>query len=458
MEKSLKVMFIVPYISRDLDGCALVGYILKKKYGIESVFVNGYSTKQKIFKYQPDAIIWDHLAWDFKVKDLIFANSCGIKTFCLPTEGFFIIPKDGIKATGEYHGSEPYLDIFFTWGEFVKDAIIDYNALPESKIKTTGCCRFDFYDYKSYPNFYLTREEFCKNIGISNVEAPIILWAPTSVQIGRHMKTRLRLYTTRGDNSVTEIEQLFEDGETEYEHHGALIKKLAKQHPDWNFIIKIHPAAKVEPYLIFKENNKNIFLGFNAHIRNFLKHSEVLIQRNCTTSSEAWMLNIPTIQLEITKYHFEGSESFLKGSKVCYSSDDVEKYLVDLILNKKTVLPPEVIKYREDYIKKFYFQIDGKASERVASIIQSTLNQDVDHAIVQSNIKKAEVSYTEDQNQVIWNRLKDLLGINRNISLRLWKKIKKEGKSTISDGEREATESEIEILFKKFAQNEFINK
>jgi len=82
----------------------------------------------------------------------------------------------------------------------------------------------------------------------------------------------------------------------------------------------------------------------------------------------------------------------------------------------------------------------------------------VDHAIVQSNIKKAEVSYTEDQNQVIWNRLKDLLGINRNISLRLWKKIKKEGKSTISDGEREATESEIEILFKKFAQNEFINK
>ena len=62
-----KILFIVPYKARDLEGHALVGYHLKDKYGIEAIFTNGYHLERKILEYAPDALVLDHLAWNFQV-------------------------------------------------------------------------------------------------------------------------------------------------------------------------------------------------------------------------------------------------------------------------------------------------------------------------------------------------------------------------------------------------------
>ncbi len=452
-DQKKKLLFIVTYISRDWEGISLVAWYLKR-YGFELVYTNGYDIKAKVLKHKPDGVVWDHLTWDFKVEELKFVKQLGCMTFCLPTEGLFYDEHGAVKATGEFHGSQPFLDLYFVWGEYVKNAILKENILPAEKVPVVGSPRFDFYNLEKFSKYYTPREEFCKNIGIKNADNPIVLWAPTSVFIGRDKEERLKMYTERGENSIERLQHLFEDGDLEFEKHGNLICQMAEQHPEWNFIIKIHPAAWVEPYVPFTEKYPNIFLGYNAHIRNFLYHSAILIQRNCTTATEAWIMNKPVIQLEAANYHFQAPDNYKKASTVVTSFDQVEPLVKDYIAGKP--IPESELEYREKFIESFYYKIDGLSAKRTADILNEYMSEPYytsdQQAKTRNNLITQAKAWDKEQSSRLSNRVKDVLGLDRNQSLRFWDKSKKKKMDSLTQGEAEPTQEMEAHQMKKIDQ------
>lgn len=80
---------------------------------------------------------------------------------------------------------------------------------------------------------------------------------------------------------------------------------------------------------------------------------------------------------------------------------------------------------RRAYLSKFYYRIDGKASERCAQVISDLISPPAYHDLDQENtaaeISKIRTADEDEARHRPANRLKDFLGINRSVSLRFWR-------------------------------------
>src|SRR5262245_54556683 len=120
-------MIMVPYKARDLEGLALVGYHLEMRYGHEVIYSNSYGIEHKLFKYGPDALVMDHLMWDFKAHQARVAKGFGMKLVVLPTEGLHHEMEEASQRAGKLTRVADIVDCHFVWGDLVRDAILDDN-------------------------------------------------------------------------------------------------------------------------------------------------------------------------------------------------------------------------------------------------------------------------------------------------------------------------------------------
>ena len=110
-------------------------------------------------------------------------------------------------------------------------------------------------------------------------------------------------------------------------------------------------------------------------------------------------------------------------------------------------------KCRETFISSYFGKIDGYAYQRVAIKIGEFLNDtnfppnEAEEVI--SKIDADAKNYQKEEDKRITNIVKDLFHIERNQSLKFWKKTKVKDKT---EGEREAQLDEIATLYKKYAK------
>src|SRR5688572_12281939 len=99
-----RILIIVPYRARDLEGHALIGYRLSTDYGHEVLYSNGYGIERKLLEMAPDVVVMDHLAWSFKAEQAKLAKRLGMKVVILPTEGMFHDSQRVPEVAGHKHG------------------------------------------------------------------------------------------------------------------------------------------------------------------------------------------------------------------------------------------------------------------------------------------------------------------------------------------------------------------
>jgi surface carbohydrate biosynthesis protein len=310
-----RILFIVPYKARDLEGHSLVGYHLQNRYGHEVIYSNGYKIEKKLLDRAPDAIVFDHLSWNFKVQQARMAKRLGMKVIVLPTEGLFHDKEGAVRRAGSLHNAPSLVDLYLTWGDYPRDAILERELMSESQVQTVGCPRFDFYR-EPYLAMMKTRDELLRPLGISNPDAPLIVWATNTPYASRNPKKMIRRQVTRAKKPEAEVREHVEDHMTQFREHSRVVVDLAQRHPDWNFVIKVHPAEWINPYLKMEQEHPNVFVAYNVPIREFLFHCDTLVQRNCTTATEAWMFGKPVLNLEVGKYNRKVREEYRAGSHV----------------------------------------------------------------------------------------------------------------------------------------------
>ena len=365
-----RVMMLVPYKARDLEGAALVGHHLRERYGFETVYTNGYGIERKLLECDPDALVLDHLVWSFKAAEARLAKRLGMKVFMLPTEGLFQSPDVALKVVGMHHGVTALPDRILAWGRYVQRAVLGAGLTDPERIPVVGCPRFDLYA-RPYVDAVPSRDEFVRGLGFEDPSRPLVLWATNTPYATRDTKRIVNRYVRRSDWTERQVMDLIEDNRGQFAEHSRVVGDLARAHPDWNFIVKVHPAEWSHPYERLVQAHGNIRLAHTEPVRPFLVHCDLLLQRNCTTANEAWMLGKPVLNLEIGSYRREAQPQYAKGNEIVRSFAQVERAAREYLAGAP--IPEDQQRAREAFIAEFYFSIDGKASERCADFIAGDL-------------------------------------------------------------------------------------
>lgn len=134
--------------------------------------------------------------------------------------------------------------------------------------------------------------------------------------------------------------------------------------------IKLHPREKyIKEYkkLIRRNHFRNIFVTQKADLYNIISGSKLAINFSSTTAIESLILDKPVITILMPNYR-NPLNKLLHESKATIEvpiEEDLSKAIV--IIYKKDTLKEN----RKKFIKRFYGNIDGKASQRIAELIKN---------------------------------------------------------------------------------------
>ncbi len=449
-----RILMVVPYKARDLEGHALVGYHLVRQFGHEVIYTNGYGIETKMLKHAPDVLVLDHLSWNFKVEQARLAKSLGMQAVILPTEGLFQNEEGAVRRAGKLHNANHLPDKYLTWGEYPRRALLDEKLMTETQVETVGCARFDFY-HEPYLNLMSSRADFVRQLGLANEDAPIVLWATNTAYSSRNASKMLERQIKKAKKPMAEVQDHISDHKIQFREHSALVEELARRNPQWNFVIKVHPAEWINPYLELSKRLTNIKVAFDAPIREFLFHADVLLQRNCTSATEAWMFGKPVINLEVGEYRRPVREEYASGNHLVYNVDEAEDAVNSYLSGR--LISEEQQAAREAFIEEFYFKVDGLSAERTAKSINDVIRPDA-YSDEMSSLKdkaareRLERKMANDDSKLA-NRLKDMIGIERGRSLRLWKgMVRREVKDNagVFVAEPEITQEMVDELYNRF--------
>jgi surface carbohydrate biosynthesis protein len=413
-----RVLFIVPYKARDLEGTALVSHHLRSRHGIASILTNGYGVETKLLEHAPDVLVLDHLAWDFKVRQAQQAKRLGIKVAVLPTEGLFQDQEGAVRRVGKLHSATRLPDLCLLWGDFPRRALLEQRLVEPERIGVTGCPRFDFYA-ENWRSLSADRATFCSKLGISNWRAPLILWATNTPYASRSARKMLWRQTRRARKPKREVMTHIQDHLVQSRLHTEIVAELSRRHRDWNFIIKVHPAEWVNPYLQVQENHPNVSVAYDAPIREFLLHCDVLLQRNCTTATEAWVLNKAVINMEVGRYGRVVRSEYRGCMDSACSLEEIDGLIGEYLCGRQ--ITEDQRRARKRFVNDFYGSVDGRAAERVADRLRDLVEPQAVRQARWERIQRAASDQQAVEDCRLVNRFKDWLGIPRDRSVRFWK-------------------------------------
>ena len=248
------------------------------------------------------------------------------------------------------------MDIYFSWGKREKDALLSEFKNYEDIIKIVGNVRLDILKKpiseifnkeakiikEKYGNFILLTTKFARHNPIRRG------WS--TYYMGQKNGGYVR---TRHDKEYSIMTEHHE--KKNLKEFINFIKKFSTEFQDKKLLVRIHPAEERSIWVNNLSNLKNIHMSFssdNISTNSYILASQFVIQSNCTTSLEAFLLgkfSVNFLPYNDTKYEYKIPKlvsknifnqvdliNFIKnydGSETKRLSDDEKKILKDLANN-----------------------------------------------------------------------------------------------------------------------------
>ena len=441
-----KIIFITTYKARDFHGNALVGFYLKSKFNIDSFFIHGYGVEKEILRIKPSVLVVDHLVWDHKKKLTKWASSIGIRVVLLFTEGYYKDITSFDKIFGHPNASELGISAYYVWNEKmikrVKELYYDQEYIDLFKI--TGNPRFDFLMNNKLKKIGLSKENFYAKYNLEKFNSIITYMSTTPYQGYDFEKFHFR-YKNKAKYTEEIIRSIYDDNQKQFKNHVTIIRDLALANPTTFFFYKTHPSeAYIYNYDEFFNDVSNVLLIINESVKPFLQFSDLVLQRNCTTALESWLLGKPVVQLDDADYNNATYEEHYKYSYILKSFEEVNSFI------KETKYANWDNKDVNIFLKEIFGALDGLAHERVALEIYKTIENWNEED--QSNLEKKLSQFKSEDDKRLPNKIKDLLGLKRTFSLRphvYLRRILSSKEIKNSDNEVNIAEEEVNEFYKK---------
>jgi len=366
-----KVLITIDHKWRDLPSYVYLGVLLKSRgYKVE-YFRNGIE-RFAISGFQPNTIILNHAYSKERQKYLKYLDSSGVNIILLPTEGIPII-KENLPWYAGVGVDLSSVAVNFYWNKTMQSYVNNHPNLRKKSTKVVGVPRFDFYK-EELNSLLMDKKTFCKKYNFPIYEKNIVFatnYTSASFYEKNFAFLKKDIDVLNPPFASEDEEELKKFPKTDLESRSIALDfflELVKSYPDVGFIIKTHPSEDqtfYHKYFSKKiESYKNrVLIISNEYIWNVLGIADIEISRSCTTAIEAWILEKPTIEIQLHPKELYTSKEHASGSVLVRNFSElhqaIESYLKDPFLEK------EIILKRKNFIKKWCFKVDGKSSHRV---------------------------------------------------------------------------------------------
>lgn len=242
------------------------------------------------------------------------------------------------KFIHEFGSESIRSDYFICQGEYFKK-LKDYSNTSK-KVVVMGQPR---YDILAHASEIYDKSKIVMDLGL-DPNKKIILWCTQ----------------THGMSSEENISSI-----------NAVYNTMTSLKDEVQLVIKLHPSEDQDAPLYYDNTSyKPVILKKDVDTNALLYSCEMMITKNSTTAMEAVILNKPVIVLNLSG----------DPDQVNFVSEGVALGVydqVDLFSATKKILDDNSILHekREEYIKKYLYKIDGKATERVVNLIISLLDE-----------------------------------------------------------------------------------
>jgi surface carbohydrate biosynthesis protein len=368
----LKVVLVVDNPKRDLSGLTLLSYELSK-YNIEVYLVPMYDQMLHILDLNPDFILLNYCR-PINANKIKRYKFLGYKVGVLDTEGGILrdIYKE-LLVSVEKSNVESLLDVYFLWGNKQLEVFEKYFTGKElyTKLFSCGSPRYDFLnnDFRNFLSFDKNLKEYILII------ASFPICNPKFVTLEEEAKNM----TEALGYSLEQVRKIQENYLKRLNEYIYLIKKLLKEYPNEQFVLRAHPFEDHGLYQNEFKNYSNIVLNSEGEIFSVLHNAKLMIQINSSTGVEAAMIDIPVIQPEYMNVKEDNVEQITNSSYLAYSEEEFINLFNSFVLNKSNNYIDNRKKQIEEYIKQltndYFYKIDGKSSQRVAKEIFNFLNE-----------------------------------------------------------------------------------
>ncbi len=248
-------------------------------------------------------------------------------------KGYIYEPHDINYIKNPYSPYCPIPDKIAVYGDYFKDILIKKSAFKPDSIVPIGQPRYD--------RFFYIRDKYD--------------WDNEKKKLGVESNEKVVLWTT----------QTFAIPIEENRQNINAVYNAIKSLENVKLIIKLHPNEDQNAPL-YKENKtiKPIIIGKDGDTYKLIYICDLMITKTSTTGIEAILINKPLIILNLSgkpdTVNFV-SEGVAIG---VYNPDDLAKSIKMLLED-----PDYLHKNREKFIRKYLYRADGKATERLVSIL-----------------------------------------------------------------------------------------
>lgn len=386
------ILLVADHKWRDLPGMVWLKVVLEDQYHMPAVVTSYAGVSACLHLFRPRALALSTLIGPREQKLARAARAIGSAVIVIPTEG---IPGSKESMAGIFRDPQTWdiCDLYLPWGPVMADFAVAEGYLPKDKVCLTGTGRFDFYRLP-LSACLLSRTALDAHFGL-RPNAPIVTWAASFVLASYGENKKRFDYTERdiAQRGLSHIEGFADLPAIVKKEQDAKAIVLAcmraccEQFPDVEFLIKPHPYDEFALYEQLADECKrdglrNFHLVTDVYVWDLLKHASLHVHGGSTTGIEAWLMGVPTINLQPGGYaRFKGA---VGGATTDQERlDDTQTEVNTMCRRVQAYVRGEHpdqdrLHERQRFIGQWFHKCDGRAAERQAAAIADLLKN---HAV-----------------------------------------------------------------------------
>lgn len=362
----MRILLLADHNYRDVAPLAAVQVAIESisKHTVQIADIHLFQQVAEIFK--PHLVVINHLHDKNRNRIVDEIRRRGGLCAVLPTEG-----RPNTLGQLEWAGKRfdtSLCDLYLSWShEFVK--YLD----PKVKVEVTGCPRFSFYSKK------YSREQIASFYGL-DIERPIITVASSFPQAKFDGFAQEFLKNDWANLGVDKIPGREDPVKVAHDDRVALDKFMSwiaaciHEYPEYQFVIKPHPAEDTLPWQQFCDEHKATLM-LTDYIWNLLAMSDLHLARvGCLTAVESWLTDNRSVQLLCGGDFLDGPS--LEATEVGVVVADLRELLDELVWIGPAggdVVDEDSLFAQPEYISKWLGDVNN-GPERVAKALVALLN------------------------------------------------------------------------------------
>lgn len=387
MIKGRPVLLIADHKWRDLPSLAWLKVLLEDDHGIPARIVNYTYWDAAMLAFAPRVVCPTTQTGPREQAIARAAKAMGARTVVIPTEGipsaWKVMPVLGCAKV-----DLSSVDRWFTWNDAVRDYMLEHTCLGPDQLETTGVNRFDFY-VEPLRQLLLRREALETRYQLAPGR-PIVTWATNFAHAGYALKDGAfiqRDWTVRGLTTIPGYADAQAYAEADLRSMRAaqgMMLEVFKRFPDVNFLIKTHPAERLDMYLDYVKRCRldgisNVTLVSREYIGNLLGSSSAQIHRYCTTGLEAWIMGVPTLNFHLPGWDADPGGGGALGdaarfdhpvSSAAEIAEGLSQYLGGGGITASRAAG------RSEVLRKWLHRVDGHSTARQAKAIAALIGRE----------------------------------------------------------------------------------